>query len=79
LSVGRSLQLIPNLIELFELQVAKLFAALANVVFQRVEARDKLLRCRFQRGLRVQFALPRQIRDGKQQVADFIFDRALIA
>ena len=66
---------VPNLIQRGKIDIAKPFALGKQLVLKSSEARDKLVRRGLQRALGIEFAFPRQIDHGEQQIADLILDR----
>jgi hypothetical protein len=84
LDVGRSalgvcFNVIPDRIHLGQFHFAQFPAARFEFVLQSIEARNELISGRLERGFCVDFALPRQIYDGEQQIANLVFDHFLLS
>src|SRR5260370_4184710 len=74
----RHFDLVPDLIQLGEIDIAQLLTARPQFFFQQIEPPDEFVRRRMQRGLRVEFAFARQINDCEKQIADLVFDGLLL-
>jgi hypothetical protein len=70
--------LVPNRIHLGQFHFAQFPAARFEFVLQSIEARNKFVSGRLERGFCVDFALSRQVYDGEQQIANLIFDPFLL-
>jgi hypothetical protein len=69
---------VPNRIHFGQLHFAQFPAARFEFVLQSIEAGDEFVSGRLDRGFCVDFALPRQVYDGEQQIANLVFDPLLL-
>src|SRR6266446_1632546 len=74
----RHFYLVPDVIQLGEIDIAQLLPARPQFVFQQIESPDEFVRRRMQRGFRVEFAFACQINDCEKQIADLVFYRFLV-
>src|SRR4030095_13426212 len=69
---------IPNRVHLIEVDITQFLPARFQLVLQPIKPRDKLVSGRLERAFRIDFALPRQVYDREQQIANLIFDHFLL-
>src|SRR4029450_8678318 len=74
----RHFDCLPNSIPLGQLHVRQFPPARFEFVLQSIEARDELVSGRLERAFCVDFAFPRQVYDGEQQIANLVFDPFLL-
>src|SRR4029077_9599526 len=70
----RHFDLVPDRIQLGEIDIAQLLTARPQFIFQQIESSDEFVRRRMQRGFGVEFAFARQIYDCEKQIANLVFD-----
>src|SRR4030095_5654952 len=69
---------IPNRIHLIEVDITQFLPARFQLAFQPIQPPDKLVSGRLQRAFRIDFALPRQVYDREQRIANLVFDHFLL-